>query len=144
MAQKVQEKTEILESLSKYYNAKGHKTSVYKSNDTHLNEVFDIKGNSFNCEVSDFGIDKCEKNIEFLKHVTEEEVTSLNKYLLHFSVQETNKISQKLKIKNISQEDGTQTQRSLIEITDILTEFKSFRDYVRDNEEINKYQYCPK
>ena len=132
-------KTEILESLSKYYNAKGHKTSVYKSNDTHLNEVFDIKGNSFNCEVSDFGIDKCEKNIEFLKHVTEEEVTSLNKYLLHFSVQETNKISQKLKIKNISQEDGTQTQRSLIEITDILTEFKSFRDYVRDNEEINKY-----
>ena len=30
-------KTEILESLSKYYNAKGHKTSVYKSNDTHLN-----------------------------------------------------------------------------------------------------------
>jgi hypothetical protein len=87
--------------LSKYYNAKGHKTSVYKSNDTHLNEVFDIKGNSFNCEVSDFGIDKCEKNIEFLKHVTEEEVTSLNKYLLHFSVQETNKISQKLKIKKM-------------------------------------------
>ncbi len=66
-------------------------------------------------------------------------MTSLNKYLLHFSVQETNKISQKLKIKNINQEDGTQTQRSLIEITDILTEFKSFRDYVRDNEEINKY-----
>lgn len=132
-------KTEILESLSKYYNAKGHKTSVYKSNDSHLNEVFDIKGNSFNCEVSDFGIDKCEDNISFLKEVTEEEVTSLNKYLLHFSVQETNKISQKLKIKNINQEDETQTQRSLTEITDILTEFKSFRDYVRDNEELNEY-----
>ncbi|MDH6253398.1 putative ATPase [Chryseobacterium sp. H1D6B] len=132
-------KTEILESLSKYYNAKGHKTSVYKSNDSHLNEVFDIKGNSFNCEVSDFGIDKCEDNISFLKEVTEEEVTSLNKYLLHFSVQETNKISQKLKIKNINQEDETQTQRSLTEITDILIEFKSFRDYVRDNEELNKY-----
>jgi len=132
-------KTEILESLSKYYNAKGHKTSVYKSNDSHLNEVFDIKGNSFNCEVSDFEIDKCEDNISFLKEVTEEEVTSLNKYLLHFSVQETNKISQKLKIKNINQEDETQTQRSLTEITDILIEFKSFRDYVRDNEELNKY-----
>jgi len=132
-------KTEILEALSKYYNAKGHKTSVYKSNDSHLNEVFDIKGNSFTCEVADFGIDKCEDNISFLKGVTEEEVTSLNKYLLHFSVQETNKISQKLKIKNINQEDETQTQRSLTEITDILTEFKSFRDYVIDNEELNKY-----
>ncbi|OPC67331.1 hypothetical protein DSC47_01165 [Elizabethkingia miricola] len=132
-------KTEILESLSKYYNAKGHKTSVYKSNDSHLNEVFDIKGNSFNCEVADFGIDKCEDNISFLKGVTEEEVVSLNKYLLHFSVQETNKISQKLKIKNINQEDETQTKRSLTEITDILTEFKLFRDYLIDNEELNKY-----
>ncbi|WP_312195074.1 MULTISPECIES: hypothetical protein [Epilithonimonas] len=132
-------KTEILEFLSKYYNAKGHKTSVYKSNDSHLNDVFDIKGNTFNCEVSDFGIDKCEENIEFLKDVTEEEVTSLNKYLLHFSVQETNKISQKLKIKNINQEDETQSQRSLKEITDILTEFKSFRDYAQNKEELNKY-----
>ncbi|WP_051259723.1 DNA replication/repair protein RecF [Epilithonimonas tenax] len=132
-------KTEILEFLSKYYNAKGHKTSVYKSNDSHLNDVFDIKGNTFNCEVSDFGIDKCEENIEFLKDVTEEEVTSLNKYLLHFSVQETNKISQKLKIKNINQEDETQSQRSLKEIADILTEFKSFRDYAQNKEELNKY-----
>lgn len=132
-------KTEILEFLSKYYNAKGHKTSVYKSNDSHLNDVFDIKGNTFNCEVSDFGIDKCEEDIEFLKEVTEEEVTSLNKYLLHFSIQETNKISQKLKIKNINQEDETQTQRSLAEITNILTEFKSFRDYAQENKELNEY-----
>jgi predicted ATPase len=132
-------KTEILEFLSKYYNAKGHKTSVYKSNDSHLNDVFDIKGNTFNCEVSDFGIDKCEEDIEFLKEVTEEEVTSLNKYLLHFSIQETNKISQKLKIKNINQEDETQTQRSLAEITNFLTEFKSFRDYAQENKELNEY-----
>lgn len=132
-------KTEILEFLSKYYNAKGHKTSVYKSNDSHLNDVFDIKGSTFICEVSDFGIDKCEADILFLKEVTEEEVTSLNKYLLHYSIQETNKISQKLKIKNINQEDETHTQRSLAEITDILTEFKSFRDYAQENEELNEY-----
>lgn len=136
-------KTEILEFLSKYYNAKGHKTAVYKSNDNHLNDVFDIKGNSFNCEVSDFEIEKCEEGIIFLKEVTEEEVTSLNKYLLHFSVQETNKISQKLKIKNINQEDETQSKRSLIEITGILSEFKSFRDYAQDNEELNKYIQNP-
>lgn len=132
-------KTEILESLSKYYNVKGHKTAVYKSNDYHLDDVFDIKGSTFNSEVSDFGIDKCEKDIEFLKEVTEEEVTSLNKYRLHFSVQETNKISQKLKIKNIMQEDETQTLRNLTQITDILTEFKSFKNNVQDNEELNDY-----
>lgn len=132
-------KTDILEALSKYYNAKGHKTSVYKSNDYHLNDIFDINGNSFNCEVSDFGIDKCEEDIKFLKEVTEEEVTSMNKYMLHFSIQETNKISQKLKIKNINQEDETQTQRSLTEITDFLSKFKSFRDYSQNNEELKEY-----
>lgn len=132
-------KTDILEALSKYFNAKGHKTSVYKSNDVNLNDFFDIKGNSFNCEASDLGIEMCVEEIKFLKEVTEEEVTSLNKYLLHFSVQETNKISQKLKIKNINQEDETLSQRSLNEITNILKEFKSFADYTKDNKELNEY-----
>lgn len=132
-------KTDILEALSKYYNAKGHKTSVYKSNDYHLEDTFDIKGNTFNCEVSDFGIDKCEEDIKFLKDVTEGEVTSLNKYLLHYSVEETNKISQKLKIKNINQEDETQTQRELTEITTILTQFKRFRDYAQEDDDVSKY-----
>jgi predicted ATPase len=132
-------KTEILEALSKYFNAKGHKTTVYKSNDNHLNEVFDIKGASFNCEVSDFGTDECENEIQFLKEVTEEEVTSLNKYLLHFSVQETNKISQKLKIKTINLQDATQSKRGLDEITNILQKFRDFKTYVQDNDGFDTY-----
>jgi predicted ATPase len=132
-------KTDILESLSKHFNDKGHKTSVYKSNDNHLNVVFDIKGNSFNCNVSDYGFDECINEIKFLKEVTDEKVTTLNKYDLHFSFQETNKISQKLKIKNLKQEDEAQSERILEEITEILDKFKSFDDYINDNPEINKY-----
>lgn len=131
-------KTDILESLSKYYNAKGHKTSVYKSNDNHLKEVFDIKGSTFNCNASDFGFDECDDEIEFLKNVTEEDVTSLSKYELHFSFQETNKISQKLKIKSIYEEDEAQSERALEQITEVLNEFKSFQEYVDDNEEISE------
>lgn len=132
-------KTDILESLSKYYNAKGHKTSVYKSNDNHLNSVFDIKGNSFNCNVSDYGIDECVDEINFLKEVTEDKVTTLNKYDLHFSFQETNKISQRLKIKNISQADEAQSKRNLDEISEILENFREFNDYVNENSVIPKY-----
>lgn len=132
-------KTEILDSLSKYFNGKGHKTTVYKSNDNHLNDVFDIKGAYFNCEVSDFNIDKCESEIQFLKTVTEEEVTSLNKYLLHFSVEETNKISQKLKIKTILPKDTTQSHRSLSELTEILKNFKVFKEYVYNSSKLQDY-----
>lgn len=132
-------KTEILEALSKYFNAKGHKTEVYKSNDSHLNDVFDIKGNNFNCQVSDFGIDECDSEISFLKEVSEEEVTSLNKYLMHFSVEETNKISQKIKIKNIIHEDVTQSQRSLNEITELLQNLKKINDFVHGNQELETH-----
>lgn len=132
-------KTDILEAISKHYNSKGHKTYVYKSNDSHLNNVYDIKGNSFNCNASDFGIDECVDEIRFLNNVTEEKVTTLNKYVLNFSFQETNKISQKLKIKNITQEDDTQSERILDEITEILNNFKSFNEYIDENSEIIKY-----
>lgn len=132
-------KTDILESISKHYNTKGHKTYVYKSNDNHLNNVYDIKGNSFNCNASDFGIDECVDEIKFLKNVTEEKVTTLNKYNLHFSFQETNKIAQKLKVKNITQEDEAKSERILEEITKILNKFKSFNEYIDENSEINLY-----
>lgn len=132
-------KTEILEALSKHFNIKGHKTSVFKSNDNHLNEEYDIKGNSFNCSVSDFGIDECTAEIEFLKNVTEEEVTSLSKYLLHYSFRETNKISQKLKIKTINEEDDTHSERVLQKVSDIFQEFQIFKNYLAENEEIYEY-----
>lgn len=132
-------KTEILEALSRYFNSKGYKTSVYKSNDNHLNEEFDIKGISFNCNASDFGFYECEDEIKFIKTVTEEDVTSLSKYLLHYSFQETNKISQKLKIKTINEEDETQSKRTLKEIRGVFDQFKSFSAYVIDNEKIAGY-----
>lgn len=132
-------KTDILESISKHYNSKGHKTSVYKSNDNHLNSVFDIKGNSFNCNANDFGFDECVEEIKFLKKVTEDRVTTLNKYYLHFAIQETNKISQKLKIKNIIQADEDQSKRILEEIAKVLDNFKHFNKYLNENTEIRKY-----
>lgn len=132
-------KTEILEALSKYYNSRGHRTHVYKSNDTHLNDTFDIKGASFNCNVSDFGLDECEEEIKFLKEVEEEEITSLNKYFLHFSVAETNKISQKLKIKNIPEEDNGSSDRLFIEMIKLRDKFKEFKEYVLKQDQLKSY-----
>ncbi|MDV2445562.1 hypothetical protein CMV00_17430 [Elizabethkingia anophelis] len=132
-------KTEILESLSVYFNSKGHKTSVYKSNNNHLNDVFDIRGHEFNCDVEDFKISSCKEEIEFLKEVSEDEVTSLNKYFQHYSINETNKISQKLKIKNIIQEDQTHSERSLKEINSFLDQIQAFKTFIEKTERLNEY-----
>ena len=79
------------------------------------------------------------KEIKFLKKVTEDRVTTLNKYYLHFSIQETNKISQKLKIKNIIQADEDQSKRILEEIAKVLDNFKDFNKCLNENTEIRKY-----
>lgn len=132
-------KTEILDALSNYFNSKGHKTSVYKSSDNHLNDEFDIKGSSFNSNASDYGFSECIDDINFIKNVAEENVTSLNKYLLHYSFQETNKISQKLKIRTINEEDETQSFRILCEIREISNHFRSFKEFIVSNDEIGLY-----
>ena len=59
-------KTDILKALSKYFNSKGHKTSVYQSSELHLKETFDLKGNSFDISAKDLGIDDCSEEIEFI------------------------------------------------------------------------------
>jgi predicted ATPase len=132
-------KTDILEALSDYFNAKGHKTRVYKSNDQHLNEVFQIQSNSHSILPADLELEECSEEIEFLKVVTEEDITSIAKYHQHFSVQETNRISQKLKIKNITVMDESQPSRKLDEVNDILTEFRDFKAKLAENGKLEEY-----
>ena len=131
-------KTDILDSLSRYFNEKGHNTAVYKSNDIHLSDEFDIKGHDFHITASDLGFDNCTEEINSLKSAVDHDVTSLSKYKQHFSFTETNRISQKLKIKNITKEDEGQPGRQLVIVKHIVEKFKEFTVYVRDNQNLDK------
>jgi predicted ATPase len=129
-------KTDILKSLSDYFNSIGHKTSVYMSNNKHLDDAFDLKGANFNIDVSEFGIEECEEEIEFIKNVTEVGITSLGKYKQHFSEEETNRIAQKLKIKTINFIDEENPKRRVSEIEKVITNFKKFALYVSTNNDV--------
>jgi predicted ATPase len=126
-------KTTILDALSKNYNSRGHITSVYKSNDIHVNEAFDLAGKDFTLDLAALGVDDCTSEIKFIRETSEKEVTSLQKYLQHFSLNETNKIAQKLKIKEIPKADESQPARKLKEITSINSKFKEFSQFISTN-----------
>ncbi|HWW40841.1 hypothetical protein [Pedobacter sp.] len=126
-------KTDILKSLSAYYNSIGYTTSVYMSNDRHVNDVFNLRGQNFNVDVSDFGVNECTAEIESIKTATEVAITSMGKYRQHFSGEETNKIAQKLKIKTINHIDEAGAVRALDEVSGILQEFKTFQVFLSDN-----------
>lgn len=132
-------KTDILTALSNYYKGLGHATSVYKSNDQHLDIVFDLKGANFNCNVSEFEIDNCEDEIEFLKEVVEVDITSLLKYKQHFSELETNKKSQSLKIKTITNQDEASPNRKVSDINKFTSLIANFSEEFVENDKVENY-----
>lgn len=130
-------KTDILKSLSDYFNGIGHKTNVYISNDTHLDVVFDIKGSSYNEDVSSFDIDECIDEIEFIKNVKETGITSLSKYKQHFVEEETNRISKLLKIKLINHFDEEKSNRRVSQVDSVHDQFKKIKNYVNSNDDVH-------
>lgn len=132
-------KTDILTALSNHYKALGHATSVYKSNDQHLDVIFDLKGSNFTSNVAEFEIDNCEDEIAFLKNVVEIDVTSLTRYGQHFSELETNKKSQLLKIKSITNEDEASPNRKVSDISNFIELLSDFIEEFVDNDKIKNY-----
>ncbi len=132
-------KSEILKSLSKYFNGKGHRTSVYSSNESHLRDTFDLKGSAMALTAKDFGIEECDAEINFVKNASEIGVTSISQYEQHFLFEETNKIAQTLKVKDIPPGDEKQPKRKLKNVKDVLSEFNRFVQYVEESNELLEY-----
>lgn len=122
-------KTDILKALSKHYNGKGFKTSVYESNSKKIDDVFDLKGIQLKIDIEELGIDNCSSELTSLKNATEKEVTSLSKYLQYYSADATNKISRNIKVDKFTPLDEKSSKRSFEAIKSNLKYFKEFKDY---------------
>ena len=122
-------KTDILKALSKYYNGKGFKTSVYESNSKKVDDVFDLKCTQLKIGIEELGIDNCSSELTLLKNATEKEVTSLSKYLQYYSADATNKISRNIKVDKYTPLDEKSSKRSFESIKSNLEYFKEFKDY---------------
>lgn len=122
-------KTEILRALSNHYNGKGFKTDVYESNSQRLDDVYDLKGNSYNIDVESLGIDNCSAEFTSLKNSTEKGITSLSAYSRYYSAEATNKISKSIKINHFTSLDENSSKRSFEDISKSLKKFNEFRNY---------------
>lgn len=123
-------KSEILRALSKHYNDRGFKTEVYESNSKRLEDAYDIRGNSYSVSISKFGIDECDKELAFIRSATEKNVASLSQYLRYFSYQQTNKISQSIKIKDLQPQDESSPQREFDGVLKSLQELQKFHKHI--------------
>lgn len=129
-------KTLILEALSRFYNAKGYKTEVYESNQGHINDIYDLKCSNYEIDVETLGFDTCEEELKFIKESSEEEVTSLSKYISHFVVDETNKIAKTITVRHLTKLDELEPKRKLRFIKDVLEKFEIFNGEVARNTQL--------
>lgn len=129
-------KTDILKALSKHYNGKGFKTEVYESSAKKIDDVFDLKGSQLKVDIEELGIDNCSAELTSLRNATEKEVTSLSKYLLYYSTDATNKISNNIKVDKFTPLDEKSSKRSFEDIKKNLEVFQEFKDYYAQDEKL--------
>lgn len=127
-------KSDILQALSKYYNDLGFKNKVYESNSNTLDATYDLKGHGFNIQAEEFDMDECSQELKNIKNSSENNITSLSSYQRYYSIEERNKISKKLKIKNFTQLDESSSEREFEDIAASLELFQTFIDNVESDE----------
>lgn len=130
-------KSDILEALSKHYNDLGFKNKVYKSSEQDLDVSYDLKGHTFDAGLNDFGIDECFQELKNIRNSSEKNVTSLSSYHRYFSIEQTNKISKKLKIQDFTPLDEPTSTRDFEEIANSLENVREFIEYI-DSDDLLK------
>jgi predicted ATPase len=119
-------KSDILRSLSKHYNDIGFKNKVYESSSQTLDVCYDLKGHSFDINLTEFEIDECFQELKNIRNSSEKNITSLSSYHRYFSIEHTNKISKKLKIQDFTPLDKPTSTRDFKEIAKSLEKVQKF------------------
>ncbi len=132
-------KSDILQAICKYYNDQGQKCRVYEASADHVNQRFDIKGEAFDVELKNFGIDECRKEFAFIYKAEECLVTSISKYTSYYSNIITNSRAKRLKAQNFLQDDSEGPLRRFDDINKTLVKFNEFIHFLSRNKEITTY-----
>lgn len=127
-------KSDILHALSKHYNDLGIKNKVYQSSTQTLENSYDLKGNSFDTNLSEYDIDDCFQELKNIRNSSEKNVTSLSSYSKFFAIEQTNKIAKKLKIQNFSPLDEPTSERDFENITSSLEYVNEFIDNIESDD----------
>lgn len=131
-------KTEILRALSTYYNGKGFKTEVYEANSKKLEEVFDLRGNSFNINIEDLGIDNCISELTSIRNATEKSVTSLSVYYRYYSNEAKNQKAKNIKVNQYTLLDESSPKRTFNDVKNYLKKITDFRNYINENTKLKE------
>lgn len=132
-------KSKILQAIALYYAKKGITANIYESSSAELKDIYDLNCRQMTIDLKDHGIDYCTKEIDSVRKAQEVDVTSLSKYLRHYSDKITNVNAQKLKIKDFTMLDVQVHNREFTSINTVRDKFLDFKNYLEKDESIHKF-----
>lgn len=126
----------ILKAVARHYSENGIDTKVYESGSDRLDQAFDVKGKDLTIDLSEFDINYCTNQIDFIRTSGEVDVTSLSNYQAYFETKRTNKNAAKIRIKDFSLEDEGAGRRGFLEASAASKRVSEFLEFVSSNETI--------
>jgi ABC-type lipoprotein export system ATPase subunit len=121
----------ILAAVAKHYSKNGIDATLYESASGRLDELFDVKGKNLSVNLNNYGIDYCQNEIQVLRDAREVDVTSIQKYIAHFTGTETNKNAKKILLKDIDPEAEGDARRGFNEYNKAAETTEEFFEFLQ-------------
>ncbi|MDM4015634.1 hypothetical protein, partial [Roseiconus lacunae] len=128
----------ILKAIAKHYCDAGIEAAVYESASDRLDEIFDMNGRDLSFSLSAQDINCCKDEIADLRAASEEDVTSVRKYVKYYSSKTTNKNAKKIKLKDIDTEEEGTSQRQFKEFNEAANKTAEFSAFLGEQQVVKE------
>lgn len=128
----------ILEAIAKHFCDNGIEASVYVSDKGLLDIAYDLKGKNLALNLDSYDINYCHDEIEALREAHEVDVTSLSRYVSHFSAKKTSKNAKKIKLKDIEPENPGSPKREFGEFNEAAIKTGDFIAFLKNHPAVRK------
>lgn len=128
----------ILKAIAKHFCDNGIEAYVYVSDKELLDTTFDIKGKNLSLNLDSYEINYCKDEIEALREAQEVDVTSLSRYVNHFSAKKTSKNAKKIKLKDIEPENPGSIKREFGEFNVAVAKTVDFIAFLERHPAVKK------
>jgi len=126
-------KSQILNSLSRYYNERGYRTKVYASNEQHISTVYDLSGTNLSVDAQTIGVSECVDEISLVRSATETDITSISAYTRYYATEETNRIARSIRVSKLSLTDSATPERAFEGVRAVLVKAREFHEYAAND-----------
>ena len=132
-------KSDILTAISSHYANKGINVKKFEAGSGKLEDIYDFGGKKLKVDLRDYGIEYCNKEIDFIKKSQEVDVTNISRYRQYFSDTLKNKKAVRIKIKDFEKENIEGLERIFNGVLNTHSEFEKFISFIEKDQPLNEH-----